>query len=48
MDRRRIVFYAALTLFATWVATLGVMAVTSSEKPQAKMSTGGDILPPAQ
>jgi len=43
MDRRRTLFYAALGLFVAWVAGLGYLAATSSEKPQAKMTTGGDV-----
>lgn len=43
MDRRRTWFCVALTLFVAWIAALGYMAATSSEKPQAKMSTGGDL-----
>ena len=43
MDRSRKVFFAALGLFTAWVAVLGYLVATSSEKPQAKMTTGGDL-----
>jgi hypothetical protein len=33
MDVRRKRWYAAVTLFLVWVATLGVMAVLSGRRP---------------
>ncbi len=43
MDRPRTRFLVALAAFALWVAALGYLAATSSERPQPKMSTGGDV-----
>lgn len=33
MDVRRLRFYAALTVFALWVTSLGVLAVVSGREP---------------
>lgn len=42
MDRQQIRFYVVLAVFIGWVATLGYFAVKTSERPQPKMTTGGD------
>ena len=44
MNRLRVWFFVALTLFAAWVAALGWLAIKTSEAPQAKMVTGGDMV----
>lgn len=44
MDRRRTRFLVALAAFAAWVAALGYLAATSSQPPQPRMTTGGDLL----
>ncbi len=36
MDPRRAWFFAALAMFAVWVAALAYLAATSAEKPQAR------------
>jgi hypothetical protein len=33
MNKRRMLFFAALALFVIWVGALGVLAVVSSQKP---------------
>ncbi len=38
MDRRRLKFFLALTLFAGWVLGLGAMALVSGDRPQARAS----------
>ncbi len=43
MDRRRTRFLVALAAFAAWVAALGYLAATSSQPPQPRMTTGGDV-----
>ncbi len=43
MDRRRTRFLVALAAFAVWVAALGYLAATSSQPPQPRMTTGGDV-----
>ncbi len=44
MDHKRIRFYLVLAVFIAWVGVLGYLAVKTSERPQAKMSTGGDLV----
>jgi hypothetical protein len=39
MDRRRIRFFLALTLFVGWVLGLGTLAWRSGERPQIRAST---------
>ena len=36
MDRRRLRFFLALTLFAGWVCGLGAMAWFSGDRPQVR------------
>jgi hypothetical protein len=43
MDRRRTWFLLALAAFVVWVAALGYLAATSSQPPQPRMTTGGDV-----
>lgn len=45
MDRRRARFFVALAVFSAWVAALGYLAATSSERPQPRMTAGGDVRP---
>ena len=40
MDARRLRFYAALTVFALWVAALGWLAVRSGRKPPPRAASG--------
>ena len=41
MDARRLRFYAALTVFALWVAALGWLAVRSGRKPPPRAAASG-------
>ncbi len=36
MDRRRLKFFLALTLFAGWVLGLGAMALFSGDRPRPR------------
>ena len=43
MDRRHLCFALVLAVFTAWVITLGFLAVRTSEPPQPKMTTGGEV-----
>lgn len=38
MDRRRLMFFLALTLFVGWVIGLGAMAFFSADRPRPRPS----------